>query len=328
LEKYNAYTVSGFLEDAGFIAYIKYTRGTVDWQQWLNSDPPNLAAFEEASAYLEAILSVERIRPDADVIESTLDGIRSGILREDQRRNTGWMIRLTTAIAACLLLTFAAGWYYYTSKITIATGYAQQRQVILPDHSIVTLNAQSSLTWYRAWKWRPHREVWLKGEGLFKVESGAADPFTAHTGDLSVQVLGTTFTIRQRRRVIAIALLEGKISVRDDHRGGAALILHPGEVVSYDDTTARVGRIAKLPNQPQAWVDHKIQANGMTVQDIIDNYEDTYGYKIVLGDPSQAAKRIDGTLSLDTEEGVLYMLANILNANIHREGSVIYLQPK
>jgi ferric-dicitrate binding protein FerR (iron transport regulator) len=228
--------------------------------------------------------------------------------------------------AACAILLIGLGWYYYTDRIVIATGYAQQQLVTLPDHSTVMLNANSSLSYYRAYGMH-RKEVWLKGEGLFDIRHDAADHFTAHAGRLSVEVMGTRFTIRQRRDKIAVALLEGKIGIREG-QSAESLILRPGEAVNYEDTLARLSTIVKLPNQPQAWVNHTIQANGMTVQDIIDTYEDTYGYKIILADPSQAAKKIDGSLSLETEEGVLYTLANILNANIHREGKEIYLRPK
>jgi ferric-dicitrate binding protein FerR (iron transport regulator) len=124
-----------------------------------------------------------------------------------------------------------------------------------------------------------------------------------------------------------VALLEGRVSIRDGE-GGQPLELRPGEAVNYEDTVMRLSPIGRLSNQPQAWVDKSIRANGMTVQDIIDTYEDTYGYKIILGDPVQAGKKIDGSLSLETEDGVLYTLANILNANIHRQGKIIYLNPK
>jgi ferric-dicitrate binding protein FerR (iron transport regulator) len=128
-----------------------------------------------------------------------------------------------------------------------------------------------------------------------------------------------------------VALLSGKISVTDHRHPGANLILQPGESVGSGgpvDTALHVSQTSRLTNPPQAWADHKIMASGMTVADIIANYEDTYGYHIVLGNPAQAVKRIDGTLSLESEEGVVYSLANILNAYIHREGKTIYLQPK
>lgn len=342
VKKYDAYTVADFLEHSEFIEYIKYDRHAADWQSWLDSNPPNREAYEEASTYLKMILTAERIRPAAYAVDEVFDRIRSGIERQEKEKHKIVYLRRYAVAAAAILLVFAAGWYYYTGKITIATGYAQQQVVVLPDHSTITLNANSSITWYRSWKWRQQREIWLKGEALFKVHHTPGDTttsmpparqFTAHAGGLSVEVLGTVFNIRQRRNVISIALLEGKISVTSGQQitnrpETAPLILHPGESVEYNDTVARLSRIVKLPNQPQAWLDHKIQANGMTVQDIIDNYEDTYGHRIILINPAQANKRIDGTISLTTEEGVLYTLANILNANIERQGNLIYLRPK
>ncbi|MBS1564218.1 MAG: hypothetical protein JST39_07500 [Bacteroidetes bacterium] len=86
--------------------------------------------------------------------------------------------------------------------------------------------------------------------------------------------------------------------------------------------------VSRLTNQPKAWVDRKIVATGMTVQDIIDNYQDTWGDTILLAQPALGSKRIDGTMSLDNKDDVLYMLAHILNANVRRAGTRIYLEPK
>jgi ferric-dicitrate binding protein FerR (iron transport regulator) len=98
-------------------------------------------------------------------------------------------------------------------------------------------------------------------------------------------------------------------------------------VLDYEDSVA-VSAIKQLPNSPQAWLEHRIEAKDMTVQDVIDNYEQTFGYHIILEKPELAAKRIDGTISLKSETDLLYMLANILNANIDRQGKNIYLRPK
>jgi ferric-dicitrate binding protein FerR (iron transport regulator) len=283
-------------------------------------------AFEEASLYLTAVLHAERVRPPAALAGVVLERIRNDIARQEQPRSRFAMMRAPMIAAACLLLIAGVGWYYYMSKVTVATGNAQQQLVILPDHSTVMLNANSTLSYYRAYGWHA-KAVWLQGEALFDIRHSAQAPFTAHAGKLLVQVLGTRFTIRERRSKVSVALLEGRVSIRDGE-GGQPLELRPGEAVNYEDTVMRLSPIGRLSNQPQAWVDKSIRANGMTVQDIIDTYEDTYGYKIILGDPVQAGKKIDGSLSLETEDGVLYTLANILNANIHRQGKIIYLNPK
>jgi len=341
MEKYNHYSAEDFLDDDDFIRHVKYQRpeDVGQWNDWLSSSPPNEEAYKEAFVCLSAMLSVVRIEPEPQAgRQSWLILERQIGTLERQRRGRRLVRMFAAAAVACIGLVLASYWYYQ-AQVSVVTGYGEQRQVVLPDHSTVTLNANSSLTWYRAWNWRHGREVWLTGEALFKVEPGAragaaggsgnpAERFTAYAGDLSVAVLGTTFNIRQRRGRIMVSLLSGKISITNRSRPGPSLILQPGDAANSDGTAVQVSRIVRLTSQPQAWVDHKIMASGMTVQDIIDNYEDIYGYHIVLGNPAQAAKKIDGTLSLETEDGVVNMLANILNAYIHREGKTIYLRPK
>jgi len=337
LEKYNDFSVQDFLDDDDFIRYVKYqeeedVRG---WNEWLSAPPPDATAFREAYSCLAAMLSVVRIQPSPQEVRTSWVVMERQLDELDRRKRIGFRRRTLAAAAIIILLLTSGGFWYFTSKVLITTGNAEQRRVVLPDHSEVTLNANSSLTWYRAMRWRGERQVWLTGEALFEVEHlnrdsveiRAGERFTAFAGDLSVQVLGTRFNIRQRRHTVVVALLAGRIRVWGKGRS-EPLIMKPGEEVRYDDATAAIAPVDKVTSQPQAWVDHKILANGMTVQDIIDQYEDTYGNTIVLGDTSQAAKKIDGTLPLDREEGVIYMLANILNANIHREGRVIYLRPK
>lgn len=338
LDKYNHYSVNDFLDDAAFIRYVKYgAQEEVDrWNNWLAGMPPNEAAFREAYACLLAMLSAVRIQPGPAFGRQAWAVIAQQVEQMEAQGQKRYRLRFAAMAAAACMVLILAGYWYYNDKITITTGYAEQEQVTLPDNSQVTLNASSTLSYYRAWKWRGRREAWLSGEGQFAVTHPNKDTahvlpgerFTLHAGNLLVQVLGTTFTVKQRRNSVTVALISGKISIADLHQPGRLFILQPGEVLTSSDTATRLTRIQKLTNAPQAWINHKIIANGMTVQDIIDNYEDTYGYRIILGNPAQATKRIDGTISLETADDVLYMLANILNANVERNGKQIYLHPK
>lgn len=332
--QYNTFSASDFLEDEAFVRYIKYSRpaDVALWNDWLASGPPSAGAFREASRVLEAILSARRIVPEQEDEQLSWEVIERRTGDWDQRRRSWGRIRWVAAAAVIGIVLVSGVLWYLGSKVVVETGYGEQKEVVLPDKSIVRLNANSTITWYRAWRWRSGREVWLRGEGLFTVDHGEdrQGVFTAYAGDVAVSVLGTRFDVKQRRSSVIVSLLEGKLGIRDSRRTGNQLILRAGETARFEDSSATVmvGPIRKMTSQPQAWTDNKILANGMTVRDIIENYEDSYGYHIVLGDTSQASKTIDGTLSLQTEEGVLYMLANILNANIHREGRTIYLQPK
>ncbi len=319
------------MDDPDLIRFIKY-RGEQDersWGDWLAAKPVNEQAFREAERALTVMLSVVPVRPETGVKESDWVLISARMDREERRgRVLRWSVRAVIGAAASVLVVLT-GYWYYNSSVTVQTGNAEIKKLELPDRSMVTLNANSSLMYRRAWWLRGTREVWLKGEGLFDVTHVSEGvKFTAHADRVVVQDLGTTFNIKQRRDVVTVTLISGKISVRDERQKRPSMVLHPGEVINFEDSVARVETVDKMTNQPQAWVDRKIEANGMSVQDIIDNFKDTYGVQIVLSDPKKASMRIDGTMSLATQEGTLYTLANILNADIQREGGVIYLHLK
>lgn len=339
LEKYNSYSTEDFLDDDFFIAYCKYAEeNTVDeWKSWLQTSPDNIAAYREAYTYLTAVLGAVRIVPPAHLEETLLTEIHRDIaIQEKSLRKRSVVRMLVTGVAACLCLLAASLWYV-NSRVTVSTAFGEHRIVTLPDNSVITLNAQSSLTYYRAWWWRKTREVWLTGEGLFKVQHLNKDTshvlpeerFTAYAGVLKVQVLGTTFNIKERRSQVSVALLEGKISItQQSGQKTTSLILQKGEVFNYGAGKEETTNVKQLTNQPAAWVDRKIVATGMTVQDIINNYEDTYGYRIVLDNPVLAKKTIDGTISIGADDNLLFMLANILNADIERKGKEIYLRSR
>lgn len=334
MEKYNNYTTAEFLESDAFIAHIRHpqTPEAAQWSTWLEGNPASTAAYHEAAAYLRAVYTAERIVPSEESQALVLAGVRAKIEEEERKQGNIRRIRLFSMAAAACVTMLCTGAWYFNSKVTITTQLAERKQVTLPDNSVVTLNANSTLSYHRAWGWHK-REVWLTGEGLFNVASGSAatgkagEHFTAYVSDLQVQVLGTTFNIKERRRQIAISLLEGRIQV-SGKRQQQPVILNKGQVIQYGVATAKTTVIPRLTNQPQAWADGKIIATGMSVQDIIDNYEDTYGYRIVLDNPAFAKKTIDGTISIGTEDNLLFMLANILNADIERQGKVIYLRSR
>lgn len=338
MEKYNSYSTEDFLDDDYFIAYCKYAATEVvrEWEGWLQTNPANIADYEQAYTYLTTVLQAIRIVPPAYLEETLLNNIQQGITAEEKGLYKRRVVRmLVTGVAACFCLIAASLWYV-NSRITVTTALGEHRIVTLPDNSVVTLNAQSSLTYYRAWWWHKTREVWLTGEGLFKVkhlnkDTGnilPAERFTAYAGALKVQVLGTTFNIKERRSQVAVALLEGKISISESASQASPYILEKGDVFNYGAGKGETSKVKQLTNQPAAWVDRKIVAAGMTVQDIINNYEDTYGIRIVLDNPAQAKKTIDGTISIGTDDNLLFMLANILNADIERQGKVIYLRSR
>ncbi|SEV99440.1 FecR family protein [Chitinophaga arvensicola] len=320
---YHLFTKEEFLEDAFFQEWVKYATpaATAFWTGYRDSVPPNIEAFQQAIAALEAILSLERITPPAGMkalvwqkIQEELQAARVVPLT----RNRRWY-----KVAAVLvpLIAISAWWLFRPERMnTVISGYGQQVRVLLPDSSVVVLNAHSELR-YNNWK-DGKREVWLQGEALFDVHhriTPVAGHFTVHAGKVQIEVLGTTFNVKERREQVVIYLKEGKVKVTT---AKSALVLQPEEQAVYDG----VGGLQKVPAKKEmvlAWTAHKMQLQHTAVKDIINTLHDIYGFTIMLEDTAIANRTIDGVLPLKNVNNVLFELSAILNVKIEKSNDTL-----
>lgn len=117
---------------------------------------------------------------------------------------------------------------------TVSTPRGGQYQVILPDGSIVWLNAASSLRFPIAFA-GGERNVSLTGEAFFEVAHMTNKPFKVAVEDGStVEVLGTRFNITAYTddALVKTTLLQG--SVKLTTKAAAQQLLKPGQAVLVD----------------------------------------------------------------------------------------------
>ncbi|HTJ13180.1 MAG TPA: FecR domain-containing protein [Dinghuibacter sp.] len=116
---------------------------------------------------------------------------------------------LWVAAAAVIALTATAIWGYLNRTLTLQSNAIALTQT-LPDGSQVTLNKHSSLK-YTA---RFDRSVTLDGEGFFDIRQNPAQPFLVKVGAATVQVLGTSFNIRQGDSATIVTVETGRVAIR------------------------------------------------------------------------------------------------------------------
>lgn len=136
---------------------------------------------------------------------------------EARKRAKVYQWFVSSAAAVLLLLLGLQIWDIqlpFGDRMLTVTTYDSKKEVILPDSSIVWLNARSELTYPKKFGGK-HRDVALKGEAFFDVRKDKKRPFSVNTSTMTVRVFGTTFVITDRKeQPDAEAVLEtGKIDV-------------------------------------------------------------------------------------------------------------------
>ncbi len=120
-----------------------------------------------------------------------------------------------------------------TSKYnTVSTPRGGQYQVTLSDGSRVWLNAASSIT-FPARFGRSGRHVSVRGEAYFEVSPDSRRPFSVSYSGQSVEVLGTSFDIKDYgdEPGTSATLIEGRVRVRSNSK---AVTIGPGEAAITD----------------------------------------------------------------------------------------------
>lgn len=178
-------------------------------------------------------------------------------------------------------------------EIVYKTGFGKRLEVKLDDGSVVTLNASSTLHWMEDWNKATGRQVTLEGEAFFTIKKQNGIPFTVHTNDVAVEVLGTSFNVDCREEKTRVYLDEGRVNLKlneyknvpGDRNSIQEIIMNPGEQVSY---SARKNTIEKSKGQTMitaaAWKENVLNFKNMKFGEVLNLLRDIYGQSFECSD--------------------------------------------
>ena len=111
-----------------------------------------------------------------------------------------------------------------TKQNTLSTAKGEMYQVVLPDKSVVWLNAASSLKYPSSFVNLKERRVILDGEAYFQITHNHKQPFRVQTADQLIEDIGTEFNVTAYADEpdTRTTLIEGSLRMNN-------LILKPGE---------------------------------------------------------------------------------------------------
>ena len=202
-------------------------------------------------------------------------------------------------LAAASLMAIAFGIWYIGARTgrpqiaEIKTGYGEVKNILLPDSSVVVLNANSSMRIPQQWTDQESRQVWLEGEAYFQVRKkpSAIQKFVVHTSQVDVEVLGTKFNVNTRRQHSIVSLEEGKVqlsvhgNVESVLEKKIPMVLRPGQVVVVDEAWKAIINEDKDVTVRSGWTRNAFHFDNTTLAEIARLIEDTYGYTMEAEDP-------------------------------------------
>jgi ferric-dicitrate binding protein FerR (iron transport regulator) len=340
---YRLYTAEDFVMDEHFQRWVKGGSPEVDafWEAWLREHPECRPAVREAERILRGLhFRSDALPPERQVrMYNHILGAVQAYEAEKRTARRRPLHRLGTGLpywvaAAVALLVVAGGglWAYRYGpyrQVQYATGYGQTQTVALPDGSEVVLNANSVLR--HPADWQPgRREVRLEGEAFFKVRKRTHDRtparFTVHSGSLRVEVLGTEFTVSGREDRTRVVLSEGSVRLAvPAATGTTTIMMKPGELVEYQEDNGAVDHRAVNTEVYHSWKSRRWVLEDVTLRQVADRIEETYGVSVRIADPHLAREPMTGVLPSESLDKLLRVLSATYGIRVHQQENQLIL---
>ncbi len=254
-------------------------------KKWLNNAQlthTELEAFKNLNAYNSYVRISDTAKkfkaPDYE-IEFHLEDLKTNLTENKSTSSPKQYITILTRVAAVFIIGISTYFaLFYRANTTIDTLASQKTTIELPDHSIVKLNALSSIE-YQEKKWDDNRKIKLKGEAYFKVARGKK--FDVETSSGTVSVLGTEFNIKHRDHYFEVICYEGLVSVSYDNN---IVKLPAGKTFKILKNVISKGESNVI--QPD-WIENKSVFSSTPYSHILKEFERQYNITIMANNIDQ-----------------------------------------
>lgn len=181
------------------------------------------------------------------------------------------------------------------STNTLTTAKGETYRIHLPDGTLVTLNAASSLTYSSSLNDQRERKVILSGEAYFEVFKNKKRPFIVKTSRQEVEVVGTHFNVSAYNddQTIKTTLLEGIVKVRTNKSNQ---LLKPGQ--ESELTRSGLLKIEEVDtDEAVAWKDGYFMFNNEDLESIMLKLSRWYNVDIEFQNEDIKTETFGGTMN-------------------------------
>lgn len=280
--------------------------------RWLNASKENrklFADFAEQWAVAHVPYFDAQSKVDFETLKTKIQETESAVPASPLRAFLPvWRIAAAILfILAMSSLSFYAGYTYLRQQDKIVSfetvvPFGSRSKVILPDRSVVWMNAGSSLQYNETYSEKT-REVHLKGEAYFEVMPDSLKPFLVKSDKLDVRVLGTTFNVRayEDEDQVDVVLMTGKVDVcmTESLSAGQTYHLLPNEKLSYNKRTAVTDKAHVDAADFCVWINGGMKFVAIPFSQLVSELERKYNISLIVESRSLSESIYSGTFTAE-----------------------------
>ena len=247
-------------------------------------------------------------------IKENVSGIPHTILTEDERipvrRSLPGRLSMGLTVAAAACIAVVAGFFLSEVVLNPRTTTEIVRQDEMPrtkrleDGSLIRMNSGTRIKIEYSKQLR-HVEL-LEGEAHFEVAKNKNRPFVVGIDQFEIRAVGTAFNVKRQTSEINVLVTEGKVELTanqihaetdsvtgGDHQRETLGVLEIGENAKIQYETQERTYNCEVNQQDEQEMSHQLQwrealltFGGPTLKDLVEEFEQKTGIRMILRDPT------------------------------------------
>lgn len=282
------------------------------WEDALNGLPPTAEEKAKAAHNFEAVLQQLKQEEEAPVVPIT-------------SRSWWHSARFRAACLIGFMLALGSGVFWLSSRQKtssmiqpalawqrIDTRLGERSKLTLPDGSVIYLNGGTILKYPKAFSGKIREVELVSGEIFLEVKRNEAQPFRVRTDSLTVQVLGTSFSVANRpsAQKVSVAVKTGKVSFASINNVKQVL-LTPGKTGVFNKQDGYMQEMDCNKDAIAGWTRNEFVFEDATLADILNTLENSYGFHYRIMNKKLAGKRFRVSFNQHTPEEIVRALSRI-----------------
>lgn len=238
-------------------------------------------------------------------------------------RPAGKSRRLFYAAAACAAAVLVSGLSWYAlSDMDPSSGdsisfsnVAGKTVALLPDSSEVWLRNGANVRYAGNFGKRT-RNVSLSGEAFFDVSKDPSKPFRINVSGLGIEVLGTSFDVKECRDRVEVSLVEGTVKLIPDcidsgdftKDSDGIQVITAGEIASYVKSSGAISVRKGDTAHHALWAKDRLSFRDENIESVCRDLSVWYGVKIDIIAETDYVARLSFTVTDEPLDIILSLI--------------------
>lgn len=293
-------------------------------QAWLEESDENQQVFESYQATWNEMDRVkDKTSREIDLewsrLESMID-FEEPSNQVNERSLFTNVYRYAAAIIVIVIASFSVYYFLNNQGTEQLVAQVQIQEVELSEGSKVTVNSNSKLTYPKTFQ-KDKREVELIGEAFFEVAKDPQRPFIINTGNIRVEVLGTSFNIKayENQEQVEVTVSSGKVAVYPSNNPEERVILIKGQKAIFYKSSTKIETSLNEDINFDSWKTKEIIFEDTPMPEVIRIINEIYKSDLKLVGVELNECPVTTTFDNQTLESVLNVLESTLDLKIDKK---------